>query len=125
MKILLYPLMGVLFVADRLFIALSFNGEVSVILAGIFAAAAIGFIYYGPILVAVERFTQPNRFRTCSLWSVGASCFGLLLLGVGELASAAALLMAGAVLTVLSFSSLGSLSAVYFAHFVGKRLRRK
>ena len=57
-KILLYPLIGILYVSDRIFTTLSFNGELAVTAAGVFAAIGIGSIYVGPIVMVFCKISK-------------------------------------------------------------------
>jgi hypothetical protein len=111
MKVLLYPLVGILYGSSLLFSAVSFNGEVAVISAGITASLGIGAIYLGPFLTILERIfkshssTLYSRAFSVSLISGIASLGGLLL---AELAHFAALLEVTSTCVVLSNIALGT-----------------
>jgi len=64
MKAVLYPLIGIMYVADRLFAALSFNTELAVAITGIFAGIAIGFVYAGPLAILFSRLTASKKRTT-------------------------------------------------------------
>lgn len=61
MKVILYPLIGILYVADRLLTVLSFNMELAVTIAGIFAGVAIGLVYALPLAVAFSTLISSKR----------------------------------------------------------------
>ena len=60
MKIILYPLIGILYVSSLVFAATSFNGEIAVTTAGVLASFEIGLIYLGPILTILSRLLKSH-----------------------------------------------------------------
>ena len=120
-KILLYPLIGILYVSDRIFTTLSFNGELAVTAAGVFAAIGIGSIYVGPIVMV---FCKIIRSRKRAIFRRGlqvseASCItAVLVLALGETLGASLLFMVGAVSVMLSFVLLGALSALHLGRLI-------
>jgi hypothetical protein len=118
MKVILYPLIGILFVSSRIFQILSFNAELSITISGIIAALGIGVVYVGPILVICNRL---SRRRVSSLWSTLrqlnlVSCIiSTFAIIVGEEIYSPLLLTSATVATVLSFMLLGALSVQVFA----------
>lgn len=114
-KLLLYPLIGILYVSDRVFTALSFNGELAVTAAGVSAAMGIGAIYVGPVAIVFCKISKHGKRAICRRgWQVTiSSCLlATLVLGLGEVLGAPLLLMIGAISILLSFILLGVLSAL-------------
>jgi hypothetical protein len=118
MKVILYPLIGILFFSSKIFQILSFNAELSITISGITAALGIGAVYFGPIAVLCSRLGKP---KVSSLWSTVrqlnlASCMiSTFAIIVGEAIYSPLLLTSAAVATVLSFLLLGALSVQVLA----------
>ncbi len=114
MKIVLYPLIGILYLSSLVFAATSFNGEVAVTVAGVFASFGIGVVYLGPILAVLFRIfksrSSPRWPRAVMVASIlaFASMVGLCL---AEFVQLAELLEITAVGLVLSSMALGGLLA--------------
>ncbi len=120
-KILLYPLIGILYVSDRVFTTLSFQGELAVTAAGVFAAIGIGSIYVGPVVMIFCKISKSGK-RTIGRagWQVSfAPCVtAVLVLALGETLGISILLMVGAVSVLLSFILLGALSALHLGRLI-------
>jgi hypothetical protein len=113
MKIILYPLIGILSFSSNVFQILSFNAELSITITGIIAAIGIGAVYLGPIALICSGVDIP---KISSLWSTlkkldlvscTISTFAII---VGEEIHSSLLLTSATVATVLSFLLLGALS---------------
>jgi hypothetical protein len=111
MKVVLYPLIGILFIASLIFQVVSINGELAVTLSGIFAAMGIGLVYFGPVAVLAHRFVL---IKTGSKWSVlkplvmvGCVASTLALL-IAELTGLAGIMGASGVAVVLTYCLLGA-----------------
>lgn len=92
MKILLYPLIGILYVSSLVFAAASFNGEIAVTVAGVLASFGIGAAYLGPILAILSRLFKSRSssryfraIRVTFLFEI-VSLMGLFLAEFGQLA---------------------------------------
>jgi len=115
MKVLLYPLIGILHLAAMTYNALSFSHELAVIMAGVVASALIGVVYFSPLailaLVLLRRYRKTtlriSQLRMLAIVWV-ASLFMIL---VGEVAPLPVLIMASTALFVLSTLVLGALAA--------------
>ena len=66
-KILLYPRIGILYVSDRIFTTLSFEGELAVTTSGVFAAIGIGSIYVGPVVMIFCKISKSANVMICLL----------------------------------------------------------
>ena len=114
MKIVLYPLIGILYLSSLVFAATSFNGEVAVTVAGVFASFGIGVVYLGPFLAVLFRVFKSHlspRFpRAVTVASIlgFASVVGLCL---AEFVQFTELVEITAVGVVLSSMALGGLLA--------------
>ncbi len=121
MKVILYPLIGILFFSSKIFQVLSFNAELSITISGIIAGLGIGVVYIGPIAVICSRLGRPkvsslwSTVRQLNLVSCIISTFAII---VGEEISSPLLLTSATVATVLSFLLLGALSVQVFASLV-------
>jgi protocatechuate 3,4-dioxygenase beta subunit len=116
MKIILYPLIGILYITSRIFTKLAFNPELAVTVSGIFASSAIGMVYLGPILVALSKLTYHRRLldRTESLLFISASCgSSTVLLAVVEFVHLSLLMTIVTAAVVLSYIALGGFSLLY------------
>jgi len=64
MKILLYPLIGILQISASTYSALSFSPELAIVAAGIVASGLIGVIYFAPLsLITQLCMKRHRRFR--------------------------------------------------------------
>jgi hypothetical protein len=113
MKVVLYPLIGIIYAADKLFAALSLteNTELTVTLTGIFASMAIGFVYAGPVTLALsqvnvskKRGIQPRVGRNV----LGAFVLSIASVIVAEALHVGLLMMLGSTAVVLSSLALGA-----------------
>jgi len=122
MKVILYPLIGILFFSSKIFQTLSFSAELSITISGIIAAFGIGVVYIGPIAILCSRLGKPksssvwSRVRQLNLVSCVISIFAII---VGEEFYSPFLLTSATVATVLSFLLLGALSVQVFASRLG------
>jgi len=115
MKVLLYPLIGILHIAAMTYNAFSFSHELAVVMAGLVASALIGVVYFSPLailaLVLLRRYRKTTlRFYQLRILAI-VWVASLVLILVGEVAMLPALIMASTALFVLSTLSLGALTA--------------
>jgi hypothetical protein len=112
MKIVLYPLIGVLYASSLLFNAISFDSELAVIVAGTIASLAIGAVYLAPFLTIARRLSRSGSTSPqlkavhVSVLAASASLAGLLL---AEITRHTLLLEITSASTVLSCITLGGL----------------
>jgi len=122
-KAILYPLVGILYLSNTVFTATSFNGELAVTLAGMFASISLGVIYLGPIALVLSRFFKFNR-SSRYIRIIQVTCvmivFSLLGLFLAEIAQLTALMTTTTVGTVLSCFALGSLLLPWLSARIGK-----
>lgn len=115
MKVILYPLIGILYASNGIFQLLSFNRELAVTVSGIFAALGIGVVYLGPIAILGSRLT---RTRAGSRWVIGkcsiltGCAISTLALILVEASGSTVFLTATTVAIVLSFLLLGASSVL-------------
>jgi len=114
MKILLYPLVGILHLSASAYATFSFNPELAVCMAGLVASGLIGVVYFSPFALAVlaglrrtrrVSFSMRNVFPLAYIW---AASVGFLILSV--LTSSPAAMMASSAIFVLTTIGLTSLS---------------
>jgi len=114
MKVLLYPLIGILHLAAMTYNAFGFSHELAVVMAGLVASALIGVVYFSPLailaLVLLRRYRKTtlkiSQLRILAI--VWVSTLPMIL--VGEVASLPPLMIASTALFVLSTLSLGALT---------------
>ena len=124
MKVILYPLIGILFLSSKIFQISSVNGELAITISGIFAALGIGAVYFGPIAILSSRFvTTSARSRWSTVkWLILGSCLvSTLAIILGEESHSSLLLTSASVAIALSFLFLGALTVRSFASLLGKR----
>lgn len=123
MKPALYPLIGILSISYSINQILSFNMELGVILAGIFAATGIGIVYFGPVAVGICKLCRLDklRIRTLGIRLAGTCAASLLVLIVGEASNNPSLLMISSAATVLSFAFLGAAYTVQLVELLNNR----
>ena len=103
MKVMLYPLVGILYLTSNVFSATSAYPEIAVLLSGLLASTMIGAFYLGLPLSLVR--TKIRRLRTSATVE---KYLGIALLGgltaftVGEMLGSTALLMISSATIVLS-----------------------
>lgn len=115
MRVLLYPLIGILSISYRISTSMTFNRELGVTLAGIFASLGIGAVYVGPVVNVVFSLRRLRKFSIrmfCNRVAVVVCVASLLGLLVGELLQILSLLMITSVSTVLGFVFLGAASTL-------------
>ncbi len=118
MKIILYPLIGILYMSNRIFALFSFNTELAVTLSGIFAGFGIGAFYFGPIAVVSFKFIRKcdsSRLFGSKRLILTSCTISIAALVLGEVTGAPLLLTAASVTIVLSFLILGTYSVWYSA----------
>ena len=123
MKAAIYPLVGILSISYRIASLMSFNMELGVILAGIFASLGIGIVYFGPLALGICRLLRLDMvsIRLLSNRLAGACVASLLLLIIGEVSDMSNILMLASVATVVSFVFLGAVSTVQFGQLLNSR----
>lgn len=111
-RIILSPLVGILYLSNIVFTASSFNRELAATLTGIFASIGLGAVYLGPITTAASHFFNSRRsFRHVRLIQVTGVMVIVFLMGIflAEASQMTALLTVATVGTVLSSIALGGL----------------
>ena len=79
MKIILYPLIGILHIAATTYSLLNFNPEFAVVISGLVASSLIGIVYFSPcvlILCLIKKVKIPTKALHVSLliWVVSIGC---------------------------------------------------
>jgi len=114
MKVLLYPLIGILHLAAMTYNAFSFSHELAVVMAGLVASALIGVVYFSPLAILVLVLLRRYRKTTLKISQLRLLAIiwvaSLLMILVGEVALFPALMIASTAVFVLSTLSLGALS---------------
>jgi len=115
MKVLLYPLIGILHLAAMTYNAFSFSHEMAVVMAGLVASALIGLVYFSPLAILALALLRRYRRITLKMSQLRMLAIvwiaSLVMIFVGEVALLPALMMASVALFVLSTLSLGALTA--------------
>ena len=110
MKIVLYPLIGILHLAATAYSLLSSNPEFAVVVSGLVASFLIGLTYFAPmafILGLIKKLRVPTRILLASLliWALS-----LCLILVAEIIKWSNLMMLSTAIFVLSAISISSLT---------------
>jgi len=126
-KLVLYPLIGILYVSSRIFAMLAFNGEAAVILSGIFASIGIGLVYFGPLAIVLSKLRRSQAAVSSEeMHLAAASCAtSIVVLMLGEILGFAGFMMLAGVLTVLSFAFLGASFAPRLARLMSNLMIRR
>jgi peptide/nickel transport system substrate-binding protein len=118
MKVVLYPLIGILHLSSRAFSLFSFIPEFGVVTAGFIASALIGLVYFAPwiLLISLTKKFAPSRkvLRWMSLLWLG-SIFTMTVAGITKLSL---LMIASTGIFVIATISLTVLTVT---HQVSKR----
>jgi len=129
MKVVLYPLIGVLHLSSEAFSLLSFNPELGVMMAGLVASSLIGIVYFLPLVLLVsffKRFKPSERTIRLAALVWGGSALTMVLAGV---AMSSIVMMASTGIFVLATICLTTLamlrSAMKGAYFLKARHRGK
>ena len=117
MKILLYPLIGVLHVTSTIYYIFSFHSELAVVLSGLVASSLIGVIYNAPLVLIINYSRKlkvhPKTLRIGSIFW-GLSAFGII---ASEITHWSSLMMFSTVIFVLITVMLAS---IYSAKYIKK-----
>jgi len=115
MKVLLYPLIGILHLSAMTYNTFSFSHEMAVVMTGLVASALIGLVYFSPLAILALALLRRYRRITLKMSQLRMLAIvwvaSLLMILVGEVAPLPALMMASVALFVLSTLSLGALTA--------------
>lgn len=104
-RVLLYPLLGILGVSSLAYSLLSGVPEFAIVVAGLAASSLIGLVYLTlPAMFGVRALLKRRRVRLASLakGSLALLTVALALLAIGELAGSFLLLAIGGSATVLT-----------------------
>jgi len=114
MKILLYPLIGILRLSASTYSALSFNPELAILAAGLVASGLIGIIYLSPLsVITLLCMKQHRKFRlnpsylknVTAIWTASIA-----LICLAEVTATQPLMMAATAILVLSTLTLTALA---------------
>jgi len=114
MKILLYPLVGILHLSASAYAVFNFNPELAVCIAGLVASGLIGVVYFSPLALAVLAVLRRTRRLSFSMRNmvplvyIWAASVGFLILSILTLSPV--VMMASSALFVLATMALTSLS---------------
>jgi len=114
MKILLYPLVGILHISALTYSALSFNPELAIVATGLVASGLIGIVYFTPLsLITLLFMKRYRKFRLnmshlkglTAIWiaSIALICFA-------EATAAQPVMMVATAMLVLSTLTLAALA---------------
>jgi hypothetical protein len=121
MRIVLYPLVGILYLTSNLYKTTSAFPEFAVLISGLLACSLIGAFYLGLPLTIVRSKVRRLRGLGALERSLGLLLLGgLALLLAGELTTSTAVLMISSTTIVLSTMIL---SALITSSTIGKRLQ--
>jgi len=114
MKILLYPLVGILHLSASAYAVFNFNPELAVCIAGLVASGLIGVVYFSPFALVILGILRRTRRLSLSVRNVvplayiWVACAGFLTLSILTLSPVA--MMASSAIFALATIGLTSLS---------------
>jgi hypothetical protein len=114
MKILLYPLIGILHIVASMNTLFSFNHELAVITSGLIASSLIGVIYIAPIALIIHIIKKVKIHpRTLRVWSI---IWGLSIIGIvaAEITRWSAVMIFSTAIFVIITTILATLSSVKY-----------
>jgi len=114
MKILLYPLVGILHISALTYSALSFSPELAIVITGLVASGLIGIVYFAPfsliILLCIRR-RRKFRLNTSHLKGLTAIWIAsMALICLAEATAAQPVMMVATAMLVLSTLTLAALA---------------
>jgi len=112
MKIILYPLMGILHISALTYSALSFSPELAVVATGLVASGLIGIVYFAPLslitLRCVKRHRRLNPSHLKGLTAIWIASIALICFA--EATATQPVMMAATAMLVLSTLTLTALT---------------
>jgi photosystem II stability/assembly factor-like uncharacterized protein len=117
-KLILYPLIGILMVSREVYSATSWSPELGVALAGLLASAMIGAVYASPLAMLASRRRWPHR--SLAKLTAASLAAGALTLMAGEASASGFLIATGSSTMVLS----GICAGFLLAHWALSTLRK-
>ena len=119
MKVILYPIIAILFVASGLFSVTSSYPELAVLLSGLQASALIGALYLGlPLILIRSKLRSRRNGITTKLLAI-TLLSGIATLSVGEALTSSILLMVSSPMIVISTMLL---SGITISRVISERL---
>jgi len=114
MKVLLYPLIGILHVSASIYSALSFSPELAIVAAGMLASGLIGIIYFAPFsLITLLCMKRHRKFRLNMSHLKGLTAIwvaSIALICLAELTATQPVMMVATAMLVLSTLTLTGLT---------------
>jgi len=114
MKILLYPLVGILHISALTYSALSFSPELAIVATGIVASGLIGTIYFAPLsLITLLCMKRHRRFRLNPSHLKGLTAIwiaSIALICLAEVTATQTIMIAATAMLVLSTLTLTALT---------------
>jgi len=114
MKILLYPLIGILHISASTYSALSFSPELAIVATGILASGLIGITYFAPLsLITLRCMKRHRRFRLNPSHLKGLTAIwiaSIALICLAEVTATQMIMMAATAMLVLSTLTLTGLT---------------
>jgi len=114
MKILLYPLVGILHISASAYSALSFNPELAIVATGLVASGLIGIVYFAPLSLITLLFMRRRRkFRLNMSHLKGLTAIwiaSIALICLAEATAAQPVMMVATAMLVLSTLTLAALA---------------
>ena len=113
-KILLYPLIGILHISASTYSALSFSPELAIVATGILASGLIGIIYFAPLsLITLRCMKRHRKFRLNPSHLKGLTAIwiaSVALICLAEVTATQPVMMAATAMLVLSTLTLTGLT---------------
>jgi hypothetical protein len=117
MKILLYPLIGILHISASTYSALSFSPELAILATGLVASSLIGIIYFAPLsLITLVCMKRHRGFRLNPSYLKGLTAIwiaSIVLICLAELTATQPAMMVATATLVLSTMTLTALTTTH------------
>jgi len=114
MKILLYPLVGILHISALTYSALSFSPELAIVITGLVASGLIGIVYFAPFsLITLLCMRRRRKFRLNTSHLKGLTAIwiaSIALICLAEATAAQPVMMVATAMLVLSTLTLAALA---------------
>jgi hypothetical protein len=103
-RVLVYPLLGILAISSSVYDSLAFSSELGIVSAGVAASSLVGLIYFAPLAAALGIANRKRRWDMSKAGLVLACCWaaGVAAIALAEVAGMQTVMMFGTSLLVLS-----------------------
>jgi len=127
-KIVLYPLIEILRIAEITYEYLPLKSEITVVIAGFISSSLIGIIYAAPIRIAFKILLRVSRLKvkaSFTKYQASALCLSTVLIAVAEVTSLEVLMRVATASFVIASIAASSSLTLNVAGYIRKRVLRE